>query len=80
MADEKSAPEKVSGTPFTGTVVLVTKSRDVRKHLLLEEATNLFRAQMRSARVKPDGEPRLVGINHKVGRTAEYHFIVDTVK
>lgn len=77
---ESTAPKSTeadkpkSGDMYSETVTLLTTSFDVRKLHLVEEAGKLFVDTAKKNGVTIDGVPRLVKINHRVGRSAEYTF------
>lgn len=63
-----------SGEMYTETVTLLTTSFDVRKLHLVEEAAKLFTETAKKNGVTLADKPRLVKINHRVGKSAEYTF------
>lgn len=63
-----------AGQPYTDTVIRPTTAFDVRKPADLEEAGKMFRDAAKKNGVTLADEIRLVKINHRVGKSAEYTF------
>lgn len=63
-----------SGEFYTETVTLLTGAFDVRKLHIVEEAGKLFVDTAKKNGVTLADKPRLVKINHRVGKSAEFTF------